>query len=441
MNDRNPSVHQKNIHAYRSRLRDQNDASAHETAGPAASVITHAMVSQVPAEMIESQSALDNLLEELEQAGTFAYDSEFIGELNYLPRLCLVQVATTEKVSLIDPMAGVDLRGFWRLICNPKLVKIVHAGQQDIEPVYRALADEGPVTPQNIFDTQIGAGLARMVYPLSLSKLVGEFLPLKLAKGLTFTHWDRRPLSQQQMRYAADDVRYLPAVYAELSRILKEAGHLDAAMEETAARADIRLYNFDPETAWLRIRGAGSLPANGQAILRELTIWRDGAARQADVPPRALIKDEVLLAMAREPIKDVSQLSRIRGLPRPVEVEFGQVIVDLCRNAGERPKPQTAGHFPAEETPSQRYAIDSMLVLMQTISYSEGIDPGLVGGRADIADVFHHLTGKGKSARSSADCKLLNGWRKAIIGQRLLDTWAGRETLKIHCDGRITRKD
>lgn len=441
MNDRNPSVHQKSIHSYRSRLRDQNDATAHESAGPAANVISHDLVSQAPSEMIESQADLDRLLEELREAGTFAYDSEFIGEMNYLPRLCLVQVATTKKVSLIDPMAGVDLRGFWRTICDPKLVKIVHAGQQDIEPVYRALADEGPVTPRNVFDTQVGAGLAGMVYPLSLSKLVGEFLPVKLAKGLTFTHWDRRPLSQQQMRYAADDVRYLPAVYAGLSRILQEAGHLDAAMEETAVRADVRLYTFDPETAWLRIRGAGALPATGQTIMRELTIWRDAAARQADVPPRALVKDEVLLALAREPIKELSQLSRVRGLPRPVEVEFGDHILEITRRAMDMPKPQTAGHTQSEETPAQRYAIDSMLVLMQVISYSEGIDPGLVGGRADIADVYHHLTGKGKSAREAATCKLLNGWRDTIIGRQLLNTWSGKDTLKLRCDGRITRKD
>src|SRR5262249_48948952 len=153
--------------------------------------------------------------------------SEFIGELTYVPKLCVIQVATTERVELIDPLADIDLTPFWELIADETVEKVVHAGLQDIEPVVRIL--NRPAA--NVFDTQIAAGLAGMTYPLSLSKLVYELVGYKLGKGLTFSHWDQRPLSASQLRYAADDVRYLPAARAELARRLERLHHVAYAAE------------------------------------------------------------------------------------------------------------------------------------------------------------------------------------------------------------------
>src|SRR5947208_4519904 len=128
--------------------------------------------------------------------------------VTYHPKLCVIQVASAQRVALIDPLVDLDLAPFWELIADPSLEKIVHAGAQDIEPVMRHISK--PCA--NIFDTQIAAGFAGMAYPVALSKLVQELIGVKLGKGLTFTHWDQRPLSAMQLRYAADDVRYLPAL-------------------------------------------------------------------------------------------------------------------------------------------------------------------------------------------------------------------------------------
>ena len=237
----------------------------------------HPLVSHDPPDLITTDEELAGLLAHLRAAGSFAYDSEFIGELTYFPKLCLIQTASAQRVALIDPLADLELRPFWELIADGSVEKVVHAGQQDIEPVFRHIGRMAC----NVFDTQIAAGLAGLPYPLSLSKLVLELAGARLGKGLTFSHWDQRPLSAMQLRYAADDVRYLPLVRAELGKRLDALGHAGWAAEECAALCDPVLYRFDPDTYYQRVRGATSLQPKNLAVLRELTIWRDAAAHRA----------------------------------------------------------------------------------------------------------------------------------------------------------------
>src|SRR4051812_39167381 len=222
---------QKSAGNFRARHRAQSHDSAHaESADSAGPPPEHPLIPRGAAPLIATDAELEKLIEHLRASGSFAYDSEFIGELTYIPKLCLIQVATAERVALIDPLAKIDLNPFWMAICDPSIEKIVHAGEQDVEPVIRLTGKK----PANLFDTQIAAGFAGMAYPVSLSKLVNELVGARLGKGLTFSHWDQRPLSAVQMRYAADDVRYLPALRAELGRRIDALGHSEFAREECA---------------------------------------------------------------------------------------------------------------------------------------------------------------------------------------------------------------
>ena len=206
MGSTDPSKHRRHI-SYRSAHRAKSHESAHAEEAPpsAATQINHPLVPQGSSTLVTTESQLTELIGHLQSSGRFAYDSEFIGELTYIPKLCLIQVASAERIGLIDPLAGLNLKPFWELIADPAVEKIVHAGQQDLEPVCRELGR----APANVFDTQIAAGFIGLPYPLSLSKLINETAGVKLGKGLTFSHWDQRPLSAMQLRYAADDVRYL----------------------------------------------------------------------------------------------------------------------------------------------------------------------------------------------------------------------------------------
>jgi|SRR5665213_981605 len=205
---KNRSMNFRAQHRARNHESAHADASAH--APEPADTAVRPLVHVGPPDMIETAGQLEQLIANLRDDGSFAYDSEFIGELTYHPRLCLLQVASHRRVALIDPLAELDLTPFWELLADPSIGKIVHAGEQDIEPVVRHLRRPAA----NVLDTQICAGFIGLPYPLSLSKLVAELTGARLGKGLTFTHWDNRPLSQVQLRYAADDVRYLPAAAA-----------------------------------------------------------------------------------------------------------------------------------------------------------------------------------------------------------------------------------
>jgi ribonuclease D len=379
--------------------------------------------------LVTTQSEFTALLDHLRDAGRFAYDSEFIGEMSYHPRLCLIQVATSEKVCLIDPMAGLDLTPFWELLCNGAVEKIVHAGEQDMEPVVRHLGRR----PVNFLDTQIAAGFAGMAYPVSLSKLVLELTGAKLGKGLTFTDWSQRPLSAVQLRYAADDVRYLPAIAGELEKRLVANGHLAWAKEESDAMGDPARFEFDPAADFLRVRGATSLPPQGLAVLRELTVWRDAAAQKADSPPRAFLKDEILIDMARSPIRSVEKLSRVRGLPRPVEAEHGQTIVSATARGLSAPIDSLPPRSP-EPSPTQRFGADSLWATMQALCAGRRIDANLVTSRQEIGDLYRHL----QAGTDATSLRLMRGWRAEAAGKPLAAIYAGNLQLLLEWrEGRL----
>jgi ribonuclease D len=406
---------------HRSRSHDSAHADEAGTALGAAAIIEHPLIPSGDAPLIADQPALDRVIAQLRAAGSFAYDTEFIGELTYHPLLCVIQVATTEHVWLIDPMVDLDLRPFWELLADETVEKIVHAGQQDIEPVARLLGDARRA--RNVVDTQIAAGFAGLAYPVALSKLVLEHFGVRLGKGLTFTHWDQRPLSAVQLRYAADDVRYLPALWDALRRRVEQLGHKEWAIAECQEMCDPAQFGFDPETSYTRIRGSGTLSAAGLAVLRELTIWRDRAARAANMPARALVKDEILLDMARSPIKQVDRLQRVRGLPRPVEAEHGQAIVDATLRALGSPMAQRTVARPVEASPTERFRADSLFAIAAAICAAQSVDVALAASRQEIGEFYRHVSGSNDPAQSPGALEslhLMRGWRRDALGMPLL---------------------
>ena len=383
----------------------------------------HPLVSHAPPDLVTTDDQLRDLLAHLREAGSFAYDSEFIGELTYFPKLCLIQTASSRRVALIDPLADLDLRPFWELIADGSVEKIVHAGQQDIEPVFRHIGQMAC----NVFDTQVAAGLAGLPYPLSLSKLVLELAGARLGKGLTFSHWDQRPLSAMQLRYAADDVRYLPLVRSEIGKRLDRLGHARWAEEECAALCDPVLYRFDPDTNYQRVRGATSLQPRNLAVLRELTIWRDAAAREEDVPPRSMLKDEILIDLSRNPAKTVDKLDRVRGLPRPVEKAHGQRIVDATLRAMAAPAPNLSAGRDFEPTPTERFRSDALWATAQALCTGSSIDPAVVLSRQDCGDLYRALAGK----QDPDGLRVMKGWRRQALGERLVRLYRGGETMSV----------
>jgi ribonuclease D len=415
-------------------IRAEHRARSHESAHSDATlsqesthrIPDHPLVPRDSAPLITTQADLAELIAHVRSIGSFAYDSEFIGELTYIPKLCLIQVSTCKRVALIDPLAKIELKPFWELLCDGSVEKVVHAGQQDLEPVFRYLGRP----PCNVFDTQIAAGFIGIAYPVALSKLAKEILGAWLGKGLTFSHWDQRPLSAMQLRYAADDVRYLPALRFEIGRRLEPAGHAAWVAEECAALCEPSLYRFDPEQQYLRVRGATSLPPAGLAILRELVIWRDAAARAHDVPPRAFLRDEILLDLARNPVKTVEKLDRVKHLPRPIEVAHGREIVEAIARGLSAPDSGQPARRTHEETPTERFRADALWAAAECLAFGRGIDPNLVANRQEMGQLYRYLIGGGRSAETP-DVRLLAGWRREAVGQALIDLVQGNAGLSL----------
>jgi len=414
----------------------QHRADSHEQAHsqPSLSEQTrhqaHPLASTDRPQLVTRTDELAELIQSLRSAGSFAYDSEFIGELTYLPRLCLIQAASATRIALIDPLADLDVRPFWELVADPSIEKIVHAGLQDVEPVFRALGKP----PANLFDTQIAAGFTGVGYPLSLSKLVMTFVGARLGKGLTFSHWDHRPLTDHQLRYAADDVRYLPAARHEIGKRLGDGERARWAKEESAALADPSLHVFDPQTQWIKFRGASALPPLNQAILRQLTVWRDAAAQTEDVPPRTLLRDEILLDMARWPVESEQELSRIKGLPRPIESKYGAQIVEATKLAKASPPDHWPNLTVNEPSPEEKFRADCLFIAAQGLAAGQGIDPALITSRQEIGE-FYRIFTSGKIPENS---RILRGWRRQAVGQSLLDVLHGKSHIALHWkDGKL----
>jgi ribonuclease D len=407
-----------------SNFRAQAHESAHAEA-PAEDLpkVAHPLVNHDPPQFVDRADVLAELLEHLRGAGSFAYDSEFIGELTYIPKLCLIQVASAKRVALIDPLVGLDLQPFWDLVCDPSVEKIVHAGQQDIEPVYR----NAGCRAANIFDTQISAGFIGLAYPVALSKLVNELVGARIGKGLTFTHWDQRPLSSMQLRYAADDVRYLVAVRDLIGQRLDSLGHTAWAKEECETLCDPTQFGFDPQTYFHRIRGASSLSPRNQSILRELTIWRDARAREHNVPARSFLKDEILLDLARTPVKSVDRLERVRGLPRPVEQAHGGEIIAVTQKGLSTPVENLPQVRDIEPTPQQRFRADALWGAVQCLCSGQSIDPNLVVSRQDIGELYRAVS----AGKEPGDLRLLRGWRREAAGQTIVDLMSGKTALDL----------
>jgi ribonuclease D len=396
--------------SYRSRHREASHREAHQSEADSEAlgkpVIEHPLVAREPAAWITTAAGVDELVEHLQAAGAFAFDSEFIGEETYRPLLCVVQVATPQRVALIDGQAGLDLTGLWKLIGDPRLETLVHAGRQDFQIVHEHLGR----APQRVFDVQIAAAFAGYRYPMSLRDLVQAVLGVALDAGPKFSQWDRRPLTATQMHYAANDVRYLPAIGAALREKLVALGNERWALAACAELEEDALYQFDPQNSRLRVRSAESLGRRRTAVLHRLLVWRQEAARENDVPPRSLLRDEVLHRLAREPVQTMTALRAVKGLPRPVLQRYGPLIVEATRLGLTEPLTQRT-HRKARDPEKQRAQVQALWSAIQERCHAAAIDPAVVTSKRELDAYLLERRVDGEPMLS----RLGHGWRDELM--------------------------
>ena len=338
-----------------------------------------------PTELVErvivSPEELATCVEHLAQSRCFGLDTEFIGENSYHPNLCLVQVATNDALYLIDPFSAGPLDAFWQLVADDKSEVIVHAGREEVRMCYLACGQ----TPSNLVDLQIVAGLVGLHFPLGHGPLVREVLGVTLSKGETLTEWGKRPLTKSQIHYAFDDVRYLLPIWQKLSHRLDKLGRRKWLREEVArlivsARSHV-IADGETSDKWRKLRGVGSLDRRRLAIVRELFDWRERAAERHNRPPRTIVRDDLLLEIARRGPTTERDLHVIRGLPKRdltaiVEaVERGRALpLEDCPRVAERD----------QDPPSVTMVTSILLAVLGDLCIRQNLAPSLASNTQDV---------------------------------------------------------
>lgn len=257
---------------------------------------------------IDRASSLAEACARWRAGGELALDTEFVFERTFFPRLGLIQVAAAGEVALIDPLAVGDLSPLAALLADPGLDKVLHSAGQDQAVLARATG----AAPRPLFDTQVAAALCGLGPALSYAALVETLFGVALGKHETRTDWLRRPLTPEQLRYAAEDVAHLQAAAAELRRRLGALGRLDWAREDSAAIA-ANGEPADPDQAWRRLRGIERLAPPARRVARELAAWREREARERDLARPFLLRDETLLALARREALAPEEATKLPG--------------------------------------------------------------------------------------------------------------------------------
>jgi len=383
-----------------------------------------AQPSQAQAAMVTSGRQLDEVLAEVRSAGRMGLDTEFLREKTYFAKLCLAQVATPDRIFLLDPIGGLDLTNLSELLADPAIEVVVHAGRQDLQLFYQRTG----CVPANIFDVQLAAGFAGLSASLAYGRLVQEVLGVELEKGEAYTDWCRRPLTDKQLRYAADDVRYLLPTADEIKAKLAGLGRTQWLAEEMRWLQTAEAYASDEEV-WRKVAGQGTLTPRQTATLRELARWREDAAAQRDLPRGWLIKDPTLVEIARRAPSSVAELKTIRGIdPREAE-RSGPGIIQAVKR-GQEAAPVKRPPLPNKTVQVRARMIAGLAdAVLRARSEEVGIAPELVASRSDV-DALLFAVLSGHSERDDNN-RLLHGWRRDLAGDAIVALATGRCALRV----------
>jgi ribonuclease D len=379
-----------------------------------------------PPHLIATTDALDQLCARLSAEEFVTVDTEFMRERTYWPELCVVQLAGTHEVAVIDAQAeGIDLEPLGRLLADQAVMKVFHAARQDIEIFVLRFG----AVPTPLFDTQIAAMVAGFGDQVGYDALVAGLTGHPIDKAHRFSDWSARPLSAAQIDYAAADVTHLRDVYQKLCARLAKDGRLEWVAEEMAALTDPALYRADPDSAWERLRPRS---ANRRFLgrLQVLAAWREREAQRINIPRQRLLKDEALLEIAATAPADVEALARIRGISRGfAEGRTGTALLEAVAEARAIPDADLPPAPPPRDALRASPALMSLLkVLLAAKCEEHHVAPKLVATSEDI----ERLAGE-----ESPDIQALHGWRREVFGDDALALKQGRVALGVA--GRVVK--
>ncbi len=378
-----------------------------------------------PVISIDSVSALEQFCSGLRGAEWLALDTEFLREKTYFPKFCLLQIASdTQQVACIDPLALSTLEPLRELLFDDRILKVFHAGRQDMEIFYHLWGG----LPGPVFDTQIAAPLLGMADQIGYAGLVAELLGVNLSKSHTRTDWSIRPLSTSQIRYAADDVIYLAAAFQKLRDRLQALGRSQWLQADFAQLLEPALYENPPELAWQRISGASQLRGRALAVLQALAAWRERLAREENIPRSWIIKDEVLVNLARLSPTTIEDIRLMRGLDERIVRRHGEQLLNLIATTDLQSQTSDQTKRPPRKTPEQEALFDALSAVVRLNAAGHAMNPTMLATRKDLEQFIEEPD----------DSRLLEGWRKGMIGEDLQALLQGDIVLRVEA-GRLIK--
>jgi ribonuclease D len=359
--------------------------------------------------LVTDSAGLDAAVAELGKASRLALDTEFMRERTYYAQPCLIQIASDSQCYLIDPLAELKLDALFEVLGDRTKLKILHAARQDFEVLLHVDPRGGEAgLPVPVFDTQVAAALIGLAPQIGYAELVARRLGHSIDKGQTRTDWARRPLSPEQLAYAADDVRHLLELHSALDADLAQLGRSDWLREDMGAVEDVARYRIAPEEAWRRLKGLSRLAPRQRAIGRALAAWREQRAIASDRPRGWILTDEALFALAVNEPESAAGLERIRSLPPTTARKHGDELLTIVRSAVASPGDDDAPR-PGRPDPARTALAAQLMQTVRDEALRLGITPELLATRRDIEVL----------ATGDTDTAVLRGWRGSLVGDRL----------------------
>ncbi len=371
---------------------------------------------------LSDKESLDAFCERASKARVIAVDTEFLRERTYHPKLCLIQVATSEESAAIDPLLIDDLSSLVNLLVDEQITKVFHACTQDLEVILDAFG----CLPTPVFDTQVAAAFLGQRQQIGYGALVESYCGVRLPKAESLTDWSRRPLDQDQLRYAEDDVIYLPRMY---DRMIAELVRLDRwswIEPEMAALTTASRTARDPEEAYKHLKRSGSLTRRQLAVAREVCAWRERTAAARDLPRKWIVSDEVLVETCKRTPRTVERLRTVRGTEQLSERDAKALVAAVIR--GVQCDPTQYPKVQHRDRPSQEMesVLDLMYAMLRIVSDKSGVAPQVIASRDDLYDL----------ALGREGARLATGWRYELAGKTLSRLLTGEVGLTVK-DGRL----
>jgi len=368
--------------------------------------------------MIENEEDLGKLCEQLKGSAWLAIDTEFERTSTYYPELCLVQVANEDIAAIIDPLAVINLDQFFEILYDKSIIKVFHSVHQDLEIFFNL---KGAV-PTPIFDTQIAAPLLGYAEQIGYAKLVQQVSGIELGKAFTRSDWKQRPLKQEQLEYAINDVIYLGEIYAQFVEKLEKLNRLAWLEKDFSELANPERYQPNPEHVWKKIRAAKKLKGEKLAVLQKLAAWREVMAREKNRPRSWLIRDEAIVDMAQLLPEDINALSRIKGLQERFLKNHGEVLLGVIQNAKNMP-PQPLAKTTQQDklTEHQAAVVDALSAIVRLQAQIHELNPAALASKKELQAFV----------QNQDESVLLSGWRKPLVGDALSEFMRGNQTIQL----------